>query len=952
MTPQRWQIIDRLYHEALQLDPGPRDEFLAVACSDDMELRKEVESLLAHRPRAHGFLETAAGATLREPLAAALRDHAAALVPGQLIGRRLGAYELQSWVSAGGMGQVYRGIDTRLNRPVAVKIIPAHRGGDGERQRRFAFEARVISSLNHPHICTLYDVGVEDTFDYLVMEYIEGETLLQRLERGPLPLALTLEYAIQIADALDKAHRRGIAHRDLKPSNIMLSRAGVKLLDFGIAAPLSRRAEGGDSTPLCEAEMNSDVLAMGTPEFCAPEQLEGKFPDARSDLFSFGLIVYQMLTGQHPFRPRDRTALIAAVQSEEPARITGLLPPIPQALERTLARCLAKDPAERWQTASDLLFQLQGMDGSIQEKVIVSSQKPIVWFTALLAITAVMFLWFSRGTVAEPAPRRTTDIRFGIYPVPETSFASGYDIPFALAPDGRRVVYVGVRADGTQHLWLRSLSSEPDSAEPLEGTEGASTPFWSPDGQWIGFFAERALKKMRVSTGLVQVVAHGVTTLGGAAWGAGDVIIFPAAPGAMFRVSSLGGPVARVTEGEGAQLWPQFLSDGNNFVYAAGVPGEVHLASVENRRPRVLMKFPVRVSSLSYVPGYLFFVQDSALFATRFDEKSLRFTGEPVRLLEGLPVTPPGMAPFSVSASGVLAYWTYSGGTPSVLRWFDRRGNASTTVGDVAKYVGFSLSPKGDRLVFSRRGADGGADLWIRDFAKAGEQQLTFDKAAFTPQWSPDSAQIAFTGPGKNPPPKVFLKHLTLPRPDTLLGPWPLPSFASGWSPDGRFVFSVRFDGKGGLDLWVQTSDGRKQERLWLSSAASEWDARLSPDGKRLAYVTDRSGREEVWIVNYPSATIGSQASVDGGASPQWGPHGSELFYVSKGRLMAVAGGGKPRSLFNVPNIVQSGNPMMPTANSFVVSPDGNRFLIAVRARDPNAPPIRIVGDWRSLLKN
>jgi dipeptidyl aminopeptidase/acylaminoacyl peptidase len=419
-----------------------------------------------------------------------------------------------------------------------------------------------------------------------------------------------------------------------------------------------------------------------------------------------------------------------------------------------------------------------------------------------------------------------------------------------------------------------------------------------------------------------------------------------------------------MTAGDGAHFWPQFLADGKHFVYAAGVAGEIRVASTEHSQTRVLMKFPVRISSLSYASGHLFYVQDSTLFARRFDEASLQFTSEPMRLLEGLPVTPPGMSPFSVSASGVLAYWLYSGGTPAVLQWFDRQGSVSTTVGGVAKYVGFSLSPKGDRLIDSRRSADGGADLWIRDFAKPAEQrQVTFDKAAFTPQWSPDGSQIAFTGPGKIPPPKVFVKHLMLQRPDVQIGSWPAASFAASWSPDGGSVFSVRFDGKGGLDLWVQRSDGLSQERLWLSeSSASEWDARLSPDGKWLAYVSDRSGREEVWVVNYPGSTMGTQFSVDGGTSPQWGPGGNELFYLSKGRVMSamVAVNGKPaamgvtvksRVLFAVPQFVEARNPMMPTANSYVVSPDGNRFLISVRSQDPDAPPIRIVANWNALLR-
>jgi serine/threonine protein kinase len=580
------------------------------------------------------------------------------------------------------MGQVYRGTDTRRDRTLAVKIIPARLSTGNELRRRFDHEARGISSLSHPHICTLYDIGSEDSFDYLVMEYIEGNTLQQRLQRGPLPLASVREYAIQIADALDKAHRRGIVHRDLKPANIMLTRAGVKVLDFGISAALSGvTPEGAVQTPV---DVTREVLGMGTPEYCAPEQLQGNPADVRSDLFSFGVILYEMVTGELPFRRDDRADLVAAVLNEEPRLVRELVPQAPEALERTLSRCLSKDPEDRWQTASDLLFQLRSINFASPNQLPISvrtfRRERLFWIAALAAVAISAFLSLRSGAGRRPEAQQAADIRFSLYPAPDTDFESAYDVPFALSPDGRRLLYVGVRSEGTQHLWLRSLSAEPDSVEPLKGTEGAGTPFWSPDGEWIGFFAQGTLRKIRVSTGLMQVIAEGVDTLGGAGWGAGDVIVFPAAPGGMFRVSARGGPVEQITRGKGSHFWPRFLSDGKHFLYVAGVPGELHVASGESRQSQVLMKFPIRIASISYVPGHVLFVQDSALFARPFNEKSLRFTGEPVRLLEGIPVTPPGMAPFSVSSSGPLAYWPYSGGTPAVLRWFDRRGNPSTAI--------------------------------------------------------------------------------------------------------------------------------------------------------------------------------------------------------------------------------------------------------------------------------
>ena len=346
----------------------------------------------------------------------------------------------------------------------------------------------------------------------------------------------------------------------------------------------------------------------------------------------------------------------------------------------------------------------------------------------------------------------TPDLRFSLYPAQGTDFHAGYDVPFALSPDGRRIVYVAVRSDGTkQLLWLRRLSSDTELAEPMQGTDGANSPFWSPDSQWVGFFAGNSLKTIRVSTGVVQLVATNVSTMAGAAWNADDVIVFPAGPTVLLRVSARGGPLSVVTKGEGSYFWPQFLADGKHYLYADTVPREIRIGSLENEPSRMLMKFPVRASSLAYVPGYVFFVQDATLFARPFDEKHLEFSGEPIRLLDGIPVTPPGRAPFSVSPTGLLAYWTYPGGTPAVLQWFERDGRTSAAVDTPAKYVGFSLSPDARRVVVSRRGPDGGADLWVRDLARGDEVQLTFDGAAYTPQWSADGARILFTGPGRIP---------------------------------------------------------------------------------------------------------------------------------------------------------------------------------------------------------
>ena len=472
------------------------------------------------------------------------------------------------------------------------------------------------------------------------------------------------------------------------------------------------------------------------------------------------------------------------------------------------------------------------------------------------------------------------------------------------------------------------------------------------------------MKKVRVSSGLVQIVASNVKTYGGATWNADDVIIFPPTlPGGLSRVSARGGPVLpATTPTEGSHFWPQFLGDGEHFIYVATIQGQLCIGSLRNEPPRVLMKFPVRISSVAYVPGYILFVQDSTLFARRFDEQRLEFSGEPVRVVDGIPVIGFGRAPFSVSAAGVLAYWPYAVGTPSVLQWFDRGGRASLAVDTPAQYIGFALSPDGRQLALSRTGKDGGADLWLRDLALGTEKQLTFDGAAFTPQWSPDSTRVAFSGPGEKPPPKLFVKDIGDQGPAVRLSAPSTtgPDFASGWSGDGRSIVSVRVDPASGNDLWVHHPERGVGEPLPFNTRFNESLGKVSPDNHWITYVTDESGRDEVWVASFPAGQIRRQVSIGGGTSPQWGEGSREIVYVAPDqRLMAAAFDGSetdavvgtPRTLFRIENLAEEDRSLFfATRNDYVAASNGQRFLAAIRARDPNAPPITIVVNWLALL--
>ncbi len=942
MTPDRWQTIERLYHATLERSPSERDGFLAGACQGDEALRTEVKSLIAHGLDAPAVLDAEPSRALRAALTRRFDEQPG--VPGRYIGRVFGPYKLQAVLAAGGMGEVYRAADTRLNRTVAIKIL-LH---DPERHE-LTREAEIVSSLNHPHICTIHDIGSEDGVDYIVMEYLEGETLQQRLTRGALPLGKAIECCTQIVDALDKSHRRGIVHRDIKPANVMLTAVGVKVLDFGIAT----RMGGSDALPV-----------MATPPYASPEQLAGHPVDTRTDIFSFGAIAYEMITGRRPFQGDTAAALVASIRQDEPVPLRDLVPAVSESLARALSRCLAKSPDERWQTANDLLFELRSLATATMDPVVAdrptrmrSWTERAAWAVALG--TALILYAFAGTDPAQVAESRAPDLRFDLWPQRDTTYASGFDVPFALAPDGRSLAYVAVGRDSRKRLWIRPLDATAGGAVEIAGTEDANTPFWSPDGAWVGFFSRHRLLKVRVSDRRVHTIATNVSTMAGATWNADGVIVFTAGPGGLSRVSADGGAVVPVTMDDGSHFWPQFIGDGRHFLYAAAIPGESRLGSLTGEPSRVVMKVPLNPSSLVYTRGHLFFGKDSKLFARVFDEATLEFVGEPIELLAGIPVTQLGRMPFSVSAAGPLAVWPYPGGTPATLRWFTETGESVPVLETPARYAGIALAPDAKRLAVSRRKVTGGADVWIRDLIGSTERQLTFDGLAFAPRWSADGGRLVFASTTKVPP-RLLIKSLQRPTADVELGGSRLPAFASSWSGDGARIVSVRIDPATRDDLYVDYVEDGRSERLSMNTAGNEYQAVVSPDDRWLAYVTDASGRDEVWVATFPSGQVKKQVSIDGGTSPQWTDRGRELAYLSQRKWLTIRSFdatdndialGKPRELFDAAAFVETTPLVTPTANAYAAAVEGRRFLAAVRAYDPAVPPIQLIVNWRTLLR-
>ncbi len=859
------------------------------------------------------------------------------------------------------MGEVYRARDARLERDVAVKILPPHLSSDPDLKARFEREARSISALSHPHICHLYDIGSQDGTDYLVMELLEGQTLAQRLERGPLPVKQVLERGIEIAEALEKAHKNGIVHRDLKPGNIMLTKSGAKLLDFGLAKPTGGMAAmTSASVNTMSKPLTAEGKIVGTYQYMAPEQVQGKDTDSRTDIFAFGAVLYEMVSGKRAFAGKTQISVLSAILESEPEPLSASQPLTPAALDHLIQRALAKDPEERWQSAADVKAELKWIAGGGSQAGVAPSVRAggtpgarLGWPVAALLLLVVVCVGAVWWLGAHQTPR-------AMYFNSSLSFPAN-DI--ALSPDGRLLALVAYSDQANKYvIWTHEVGGR--SAAVVPGTEDASHPFWSADGRWIGFFAQGKLKKVDAFSGRSPQALCDASNGRGGAWNRDGVILFsPEVFGGLYRISSGGGAPIPVTTPDASRFetshrWPFFLPDGKHFLYlAANFSGQfdknaILLGSLDSRERRTIVSAD---SNPAYAaPGYLLYRRDNALVAQRFDPQTFALSGEPRTISDGVQYFPQtDLALFGVAGNRTLVFQTGKGAAKSQLIWFDRSGKQLGTVGQPGFLADPRLSPDGRRVAFQQTDSDGRhVDIWIRDLANDAIARLTFGPGLDElPVWSPDAKRIAYAANHnlnyglyqKNADGSGSEQEMAKSSGAYRQGFW-------DWSRDGQYLL-VWENG----ELWYLSRSDLQRKPLFQGNWIVR-NAQFSPDGKWIAYSSNETGNWEIYVSPFPVVNSKWQVSRGSGEEPRWRRDGKELFYLSaEGKMMAVSvktspnfESGTPLALFQA-HLRQSisANDLV----SYDVSADGLRFLINAKVDEPNAASLAVVLNWSSEME-
>ena len=881
-------------------------------------------------------------------------------------GTRLGPYEILSPLGAGGMGEVYRARDSKLDRDVAIKVLPGSVSRDPDVLARFEREAKAVAALSHPNILGIFDFGTHDGTAYAVMELLDGETLRSKLDAGALSQRRAVEYALQIVRGLAAAHEKGIVHRDLKPDNVFVTQDGrVKILDFGLAKTAAARpGDAGDTRSPTALAYTEPGTVMGTVGYMSPEQVRGLPVDHRSDIFSFGSVLYEMLSGKRAFQRGTAAETMTAVLREEPPELSAAPLQVSPALDRIVRHCLEKSPEQRFRSTDDIAFSLQSLSESsgsaaFGAPALAGRRMPrgALWGIAgLLAGAIAGSLLMIGHRAAQKLPGRP--VRFEVNAPPDQQAVG----TVALAPDGSRLAFTARKAgSGSTLLWIRAIDES--KARMLPGTEGAQLPFWAPDGASVGFFADGQLKRVAISGGPPQALAAVTTEVRGASWsGDGRIVFGPTFTGPLLQVSASGGKVTPATvldkgRGEGTHRWPWFLPDGRHFLfYAAGStgmePGEIWVGTLGSND----VKHITQSSSLAVYasPGYLLFTRGSALVAQPFDAGRLEARGEAISLGVDLPSSSAtsGLRALTASLDGTLA-WHSLASAMSQPVWFDREGRETARLAEAAAWFFPRLSPDGQRLAIARAVADTTvADIWMIDLARNVTTRMTLDPADdAAPVWSPDGTRLVFMSSRRGAAADLYIMRADQPGSEELLFGSEPPKLANSWSPDGRFLIFEVNSPQGRQDLWLLPLEGDRKPVPFLATPFNELNARFSPDGRWVAYTSDVSGASEIYVRPFRESGGTWRVSSRGGQTPTWRGDGREIYYLAPdGMLMAapVTGAapfqtGPSTPLFKVA-VSDAADPQ------FDVAPDGKRFLVNQQI-SLKEEPITVLVNWASALR-
>ncbi len=880
-------------------------------------------------------------------------------------GTKLGPYEIEALLGAGGMGEVYRARDTRLDRVVAIKIVSSQVTNNSDLRMRLERETRAISALNHPNICTLHDVGKHEGVNFLVMEYLEGETLAERLKKGPLPLEQALQIAIEVADALHKAHQHGIVHRDLKPGNIMLVKSGAKLMDFGLAKPSPvGAAAASSSAPSFTASptltspaspLTAVGTVVGTIQYMSPEQLEGKEADARSDIFGFGAVLYEMVTGRRAFVGKSQISVASAILEKDPEPVSAVRPTVSPVLEHVISRALMKDPEQRWQSAGDIKAELEWIAESGDRlsagtaPVTGTRRAWLPWAVAVLAIAALAAtaILLPGGQVKQPR------VVAAIPPPEETSFDVMGDLgaPPAISPDGTRLVF-----GAGDRLWVRSIAS--GELRQLEGVENASFPFWSPDSRSVAFFSGGKLRVIDSNGGASVTICDAQNARGGTWSRAGFIVFTPNIRSALYKVAATGGTAVAATTLDEARhsthRWPQFLPDGDHFLYLAtnhssnkSEFGGLYVGSVRGGESRFVLRTE---GGILYASGYLLFLRNGDLMAQRFDARRLELQGEPVRVVGGV-LYDRGIwrGLFTASDNGVLIYQAGASSAEGQLTWFDQNGRPLGTIGELGSNNP-RVSPDGRKLAVEF--GEPNLDIWVLDAANGVRTRITSAVDVYAPVWSPDGRNLAYATLMSSSRTNVAVKAADGTGTQRFVHEedrWQQPS---DWSPDGKYILYDRGD-PGATDIWVMPVAAEEKPFPFVQSPAWERGAHFSPDGHWVAYTSQESGRDEVYVSPFPGPGPRWQISTKGAGSARWRHDGKALFATRGDDLLEF-----PIGMVN--GSIQAGEPKIRfhTAigetvtfdKAYDVGPDGRFIVDSLGTSHTGNRPLTIMLNWTTGL--